>query len=269
MMSPCRTGILLLFFLSVGCLRVAAQAGGRSDTATGDTVVVGDEGAGTGTVQNDSVYDTGAATPGSAGDSLVVRSVPDSMVAGWKKDPDFAYANDPRYWQRQQEEDRSVPAWLIRLLSSAAFRYGIYIILGALLIYAIGRIMAENHVGIFYRQAKRSGARQEQAAGESMTDEDLGRRLQESLANGDYRLAVRYCYLRSLRRLDERGLIRYHGQATNQGYLRLLAGTMYEAPFRLLTQAYEKVWYGHFGLGEDTFRRLHGYFMEFDKTLQG
>ena len=267
-MSLRRPGILLLFCLSASCLRVAAQSEDRRDTSAGDTVVVGDEGPVTGTAPNDSGYDTAAVTPGSAGDSLVVRTVPDSVVSEWKKDPDFAYANDPRYWQRQREEDETVPVWL-RLLSSTAFRYGIYLVLGALLVYAIGRIMTENHVGIFYRRGKRSGGNIEQPAEESMTEEDLDKRLQQSLDNGDYRLAVRYSYLRSLRRLEGRGLIRYHGQATNQEYLRLLAGTNYEAPFRFLTQAYEKVWYGHFGLGQDTFRRLHGYFTEFDKTLQG
>jgi len=272
MISLRRRGIVLLICISVGYLPAAAQTSdrGRGDTAVTDTVVVGSEEGTTAVPQSDSMYDTAADTAGLGGDSLTARTVPDSMVRAWKNDPDFAYANDPRYWQREREEESPWQVWLLRFLSSAAFRYGVYIILGALLVYAIGRIVTENNLGGFYRRGKkRPGGKEEQPAEETLTEEDLDRRLQHALDSGDYRSAIRYSYLRSLMRLDERGLIRYHGRATNHEYLRQLAGTAQEAPFRFLTLAYEKVWYGQFGLNEETFRRLSGYFMEFDKTLRG
>ena len=207
---------------------------------------------------------------GAPADPLLARAVPDSVVGAWKHDPSYRYATDPRYWQRDRDEDDALPRWLVRLLSSKGFRYGIYIILGAILVYAIGRIVTENQLGIFYRRgAKRSGQQDAQPAEEGLEEQDVDRRLQQSLDNGDYRQAVRYSYLRSLRKLDERGLILYHGKTTNQEYLRQLNGTVQEAPFRYLTRAYEKVWYGQFGLSEETFRRLFGYFIEFDKMVQG
>jgi hypothetical protein len=271
MMSLCRPGIILLFFLSILHIPVAGQTGDRqqSDTAVSDTVVVGSEEGRAGVVQNDSVYETSADTSGVSADSLLARTVADSLVGAWKKAPAFSYANDPRYWKRVPEKDDSAP-WVMRLLSSKAFQYGFYLILGALLVYAIGRIVSENQLGIFYRRgAKRSVGGDDQPAEEFMEKQDVERGLQRSLDNGDFREAIRYSYLRSLRQLDERGLIRYHGRATNQEYVRQLNGTAQEASFRFLTQAYEKVWYGQFGLSEETFRRLFGYFMEFDKTVQG
>ena len=270
MMSLRRTGTLLLASLLLTCLRVAAQnqrpATDTTDTTVADTVVAAPpEG---NALKSDSVYDSSADTTASASDSLLARTVPDSVVREWKRAPAFAYANDPRYWKRVPQESGSLPVWLIRFLESNAFRYGVYILLGALLLYAIGRIVTENQLGIFYRGAKRSGGSQGETADETV-EEDLDLRIRQSIDNRDYRQAVRYSYLRALRRLDERGLIRYHGRATDQEYLRQLGGTVLEAPFRFLTNAYEKVWYGEFGLSEETFRRLIGYFSEFDKTIPG
>lgn len=265
MMSLRCKGGLLLVSLLITCARIDAQTDRpQSDTA----VVVAGEGSAD-SAKGSEANSTGADTAVLASDSLLTRSVPDSMVQQWKNAPEFAYANDPRYWKQQSpERDRTSP-WFGRLLTSTAFRYGIYIILGALLIYAIGRIINENQLGIFYRGAKRSGSSDPNAIDELMDEEDIDRLLQQSIANGDYRQAIRYSYLRTLRRLDARGLIRWQGPATDQEYVRQLSGTVQEAPFRILTNAYEKVWYGEFGLGEETFRRLIGYFTEFDKSIPG
>jgi hypothetical protein len=249
----------------ITCARVDAQTDRpQSDT----TVVVAGEGS-SDSVKGNEVNATGADSAAPASDSLLARTVPDSLVQQWKNAPEFAYANDPRYWKQQAPERYTTSSWFGRLLSSTAFRYGIYIILGALLIYAIGRIINENQLGVFYRGAKRSAGTGTNAIDEPIDEKDIERLLQQAIGNGDYRQAIRYSYLRTLQRLDARGLIRWQGQATDQEYVRQLGGTVQEAPFRILTNAYEKVWYGEFGLGEETFRRLFGYFTEFDKSLPG
>jgi hypothetical protein len=141
-------------------------------------------------------------------------------------------------------------------------------VLGGLLVFAILRIMFENNLGLFYR----SRAKKKRSGGGDVTDgadlaaEDLDERLRYYLGRNDHRHSVRYLYLRSLRGLGGRGLIKGGGEFTNREYLRQLAGTPQEAAFRFLTSAYEKVWYGDFQLGDDAFRRLHQYFEDFDKT---
>lgn len=270
MMLLRRTGIFLLVAILITCLRVAAQdQRTATDTTVSDTIVVGAAEGTVGAVKSDSTDDRGVDAAASANDSLGARTIPDSVVRGWKTAPVFAYANDPRYWKREPQSDDSTPSRLAWFLSSDGFRWGIYIILGALLLYAIGRIVTENQLGIFYRGAKRSGGSGVAEAGEPQEEEDIDRRLQQSIDDKDYPQAVRYSYLRTLRKLDERGLIHYHARATDQEYLHQLSGTRQETPFRYLTNAYEKVCYGHFGLTEETFRRLFGYFTEFDKTLPG
>ena len=207
----------------------------------------------------------------SAPDIFVSRKVPDTTVQRWKKDPDLAYANDPDYWHKKEEQKkrnrRDLSFLLGALLASRAFIYFIYIILGALLLYVIIHIMSENNVQLFYRSSrKRKGSiRQDTPSDEE--GEDLGARLQQVIQTGDYRQATRYLYLITLTRLHEKGLIRWHREATNQEYLHQLKGSAWEGAFRNLTGYYEKVWYGEFPLGEAQFTRLHHYFEDFDKTV--
>ncbi len=153
-----------------------------------------------------------------------------------------------------------------QLAERLGFSFLIYTLLAAVLIFAIVRIILDNN-GLFYRRgSKRASAG---AAGEADTPEteDLDERIQYYLARNEHRLAVRYLYLRSLRNLNDRGLIRYDMKSTNQEYLRQLRATPQEASFRFLTGAYEKVWYGEFPLSDHSFRSLLQYFTDFDKTL--
>ena len=97
-----RIPLLILLLVLAGAVR-AQDAPPAMDTTIGDTIVVGGESSGTGIVtaggDTASVVDNNAET--TAADSILLRTVPDSIVAAFKKDKRFAYANDPAYWTRQ------------------------------------------------------------------------------------------------------------------------------------------------------------------------
>jgi hypothetical protein len=240
------------------------------DTTVADTVVVGGSAS---PATEESAIDTstlvGAGQEAGSGgqDAVSLRTVPDSVIAAYKKDRRFAYANDPAYWRRQPEEPNKAAEWLGRLLTSAGFRYFILIALGGLLLFVIIRVMSENNLQVFYRRRTRKKGSGD-GPDEAPVEEDLDERLQHYLGMGDHRQAVRYLYLRSLHGLNHRGLITQTLQATNHEYLRQLSGTAQERPFSFLTTAYEKVWYGEFALGETQFQRLYQHFVDFDKTVQ-
>jgi hypothetical protein len=251
-----------LFFLLF--LLLAASAGAQQP----DTVVVGASAPSDPPADTSTMSGANESTEAVLPDSVILRSVPDSTVDAWKKLPRFAYANDPAYWRHERTAPSPFFQWLARLLSSAGFRYFVYIVLGGLLVFAILRIMFENNLGPFYRRRTKkptggAGAQNKDDAEE----EDLDERLQYYLSRNDHRQAIRYLYLRSLRTLTKRGLIRGGGRSTNREYLRQLAGTPQEVPFRFLTGAYERVWYGEFDPGDAAFLRLHRYFDNFDKTI--
>ncbi|HWB94117.1 MAG TPA: DUF4129 domain-containing protein [Puia sp.] len=265
-----RAGMLLLSPLLFLVCRVAAQQPAdtaKLDTIVADTVVVGADappafGSGVDTSS------LAAAATGAGEDSVTLRSVPDSSVGGWKKNPRFAYANDPAYWHHGEQPSHGFANWLYRVLTSAGFRYFVLFVLGGVLLFVIVRVMSENNFGIFYNRRKARTREGDGTGDEHDPEEDVDQGLQQALASGDHRRATRYLYLRTLRGLSDRGLIRPTIQATNHDYLRQLAGTRQEASFRFLTLAYEKVWYGDFTLAEGQFQRLHQHFVDFEKTLQ-
>jgi hypothetical protein len=275
MMELRRAGILFLLLSCLAATRGVAQhstdTAEKLDTTVADTVVVGygsgSSGQTTSTLDTSTLVNAGSETGTGGQQAASLRTVPDSTVDAYKKNPHFAYANDPAYWRHDREEPNKFTLWLLRVLTSAAFRWFILIALAGLLLWVIIRVVSENNLHVFYRRrVRKTGGDGE--AGEELVEEDLEERLQHYLALGDHRQAVRYLYLRSLRGLNERGLIRQTPQATNHEYLRQLGGTEQERPFRFLTTAYEKVWYGEFALGETQFQRLYQHFVDFDKTVR-
>ena len=254
----------------------------------GDTVVVGPEetahiidslSAQPKTSLLDSLTAAADSAPGSSMDSasmehatvksdpVVFRSIPNSVISAWKKNKDFAYANDPSYWKKASPDAPRTERlnWLERLLNSEGFTWFIYLLLGAILLYAILRIISENNMRLFYRSPGKTVRGPEEVS--NPLEEDLEGQLQEALLAGDHRLAVRWLYLKALRLLNDRASIRYHVDATNREYVRQLAGSASYEPFRFLTGAYERVWYGDFSLSEGSFGRLYQYFQDFYKSI--
>jgi hypothetical protein len=256
-----RTGMI---FLLSGLLFTLPAAG-----QSNDTVRVGEE-TDTAATVTDKEVSSGLADSSrlsEKADAVTLRSIPDSVVRKWQKDEDFAYANDPAYWQREYRGS-STPNWFERLFFSAWFGYFLLFLLGGVLLYAIVRIIQDNNLRLFYRSPgkKSSGVGPEEGPGP--LEDDLEGQLLHFLQIKDHRQSVRYLYLKSLRLLNDQGLIRYHQQSTNREYLQQLSATPQGAPFRDLTIAYEKVWYGEFPLDDQQFGRLHHYFEDFYNTCR-
>lgn len=231
-----------------------------------DTVRVAD----TNTVSTDSTADTTNDSreedTATQREPATLRAVPDSVMTRWKKDKDFAYANDPAYWtvQKEKEETPGILRSTERLLSSDAFRYFIYALLAAILFYAVYRIIAENNLRLFYRKAARPDGAGEES---HLEEEDLDKGLEQALTAGDHRLATRYLYLKALRLLAAKELILYHPQATNQDYINQTRDLPQGPPFRILTAAYERIWYGEFAINTAQFEWLMTSFQNFYQSI--
>lgn len=281
-----RAGAMLLLLLSgllfMFTLRANAQSVDSGHSFHADTERVGQDADTTRVIRADSAQAAGSGAGAVYADTAAsgdreqagadsarhspepLRTISDSTAAVWQRDEDFAYANDPAYW-RYREVDHS-RGWLERLLESEGFRYFMLFLLGGILLYAIIRIISENNLRLFYRSAPVKAAGGGEESGQP--EEDPEGLLQHYLQTGNHRQAVRWLYRKALRLLNDRGLIRYHQQTTNREYLGQLAGTPLASPFRDLTLAYEKVWYGELPIGDVPFARLHQYFEEFYKSCR-
>lgn len=197
-------------------------------------------------------------------DTVTFRSVPDSVLDREKKEKEFAYANDPAYWTPEKKDDTGSHS-LEGLLSSRWFEYAMYMLLAAILGYALYKIIAENNLRFFYRKGASAATSPQQEPG--LEEEDLDEGLTRAMTAGDHRLAIRYCYLKTLRLLDTAGLIGYHPQTTNEEYIAQLHPLPQGESFRFLTRAYERIWYGDFAITGQQFERLLQSFRDFYTSI--
>jgi hypothetical protein len=92
---------------------------------------------------------------------------------------------------------------------------------------------------------------------ENIEDFDIYHSLESTIASGNLRLAVRLYYLGLLKKLNEEGIISWQKEKTNKDYLSEIYGrnTCFDE-VRILTIAYERVWYGEHSLNRDAFQKL-------------
>jgi hypothetical protein len=266
-----RAGIVGVLLGLLAYVPATAQSGDTASATVADTsAVVGDSATGSNSVE-----------------PHVVRLIDDSVVKGWKDDKAYEYANDSSYWQwyavqgQGQSGSRSYGGGpsagssgdqpsegpLTRIFASKGFEYFILVLLGAILVFAIVRIIVANRLQLFYLRPKRLTV-VKPGGEEDLTENDLEGQLTHFIQIKDYRQAVRYLYLKTLRLLSDREMIRYHPESTNHDYWQQLSATPQGRPFRDLITIYENVWYGEFPLGDALFIRLHQYYEEFYKSVR-
>lgn len=199
-----------------------------------------------------------------------VRVPPGDVLAPYRADPDFQYdraAAPPETWW-----DRLVRWFLETLmvpLASPALapwrRALFYLVVGAVVVFAVLRLLRMEARGLWRRAP---AASVHPAAGaEDVHAIDFEARLREAVAAGDYRRAVRLCYLRALKELADAGLIVWRIDKTNDAYVDELAAPALRPAFAHLTQLYDYVWYGGFPLDASRFAAMRDAFAAFHRQI--
>jgi len=99
---------------------------------------------------------------------------------------------------------------------------------------------------------------------ESVNDPDS--LLRSAIKSGNYRLAVRYLYLQSLKRLSEKKIIEINSNKTNYEYVTEIRKHKFANEFASLTLQYEYVWYGEYPVDERLFEQIQNGFSQFNKN---
>jgi hypothetical protein len=212
------------------------------------------------------VYDDEEVAYSRLPDTVIFRSVPDSAAMRLKEAREFEYANDPEYWIKHQKKPRQRKGFdyfLNWLFTNQTVRVIFYLLLGGILVFAIYRIIQNNN--LFYISSKRSPKAPDEEAEEIMHG-DIDGHIRAAIAEKDYRKAVRYLYLKSLHVLDQKGLIRYHPEATNHEYVVQLSAHPLANDFTFATNIYDHVWYGGFELSDERFAEVNNHFQKLHKA---
>jgi hypothetical protein len=109
----------------------------------------------------------------------------------------------------------------------------------------------------------RRSTKNTEKVGEAAAEEDtvtpgsnMDALITQALRNGNYRLAIRYHYLKCLHRMAERGLVQYAVDKTNYQYVQEVSNSALRNDFAGITLHYEYVWYGEFTIDETIYRKL-------------
>ena len=93
---------------------------------------------------------------------------------------------------------------------------------------------------------------------------DLDQLINDAIGQNDYRLAIRYFYLKSLKLLIDNNLIKWHADKTNHDYVNEIYNPMLRKVFNDLTGIYDYVWYGKYQPDKTGFDKIKQKFKEFN-----
>ncbi len=102
---------------------------------------------------------------------------------------------------------------------------------------------------------------------EDIHEVDLESLLKQAVDNQNFRLAVRYYYLTTLKGLSTKKIIDYHKDKTNSEYLFEIENTEMRNHFSYLSYVYTYVWYGEFSLDEQSFETAQNKYQSFIKNI--
>lgn len=141
-----------------------------------------------------------------------------------------------------------------------------YLGLGAL-IYLIVRFLFNANFIKYFRE---HGEEAEVKYGEDeeiIRKKDIDQLLKNAIDNSDYRLGLRFYFLKLLKTLEAKKVIKWEPQKTNFDYLKEIKQDVYNDTFKRFTYWYDYIWYGNYPLTSLEFTAISKEFEAFFKKL--
>ena len=209
---------------------------------------------------------------------LHVQQITENDLETYKNDDAFNYietvANDSIF--------QNIKRWLKNILQSifeAIFGVGNvsgilyfifnivpYIILAILLFFLVKFFLKVNSRSIISGKQKLATVKFTEDE-HIIKNEDINALISDAVAQQNFRLAIRYYYLLSLKSLTNKELIVWQQQKTNTDYISEIGTVTLKTDFKAITKIYDYVWYGEFEIDEIKFESLKAAFHKLDKTI--
>jgi|SRR5690606_8787089 len=144
--------------------------------------------------------------------------------------------------------------------------YIIYVLMGVLALFLLVRMLANESMGSLFTKKARSLVDLELSQRHIETI-DLEGLLQAALQEGDYRLAVRYGFLRVLKQLSHRDIIDWHYEKTNMDYLGEISQTPLRDGFQGAVYLFENIWYGQRPIDQKGYLKAERHFNALNQMI--
>jgi hypothetical protein len=286
--KPMLKKIVLFIITSICVAQLQAQSNSYDDAPASDTVFrKNDEQVDAPSIEDNNELETKDYTSTFAEDVLGDTTVyfrdliisPDSLKS-WKENKRYSWIHniDSLLKDKQQKEDEQAQnamrkgrdlsdglSGFERFLNSGFLRLLLWIIGGSVVAFIIYRLFLSQ--GIFGTTGKKAkNIVEEQEEIDNNMESDFESLQRKAYAASDLRVAMRYMFLKTLQKLNDRELIRFAADKTNSAYARELPQAK-RNEFSSLALYYEYIWYGNIAVQKETFDGIENKFNEFLKRV--
>ncbi len=88
---------------------------------------------------------------------------------------------------------------------------------------------------------------------ENISEVNFDKLIEDAANQKNFRLATRYMYLKSLKKLASRQIIEWHYDKTNSDYLNEITNLETRKIFKRISYIYDYVWYGEFAVDQEMY----------------
>jgi hypothetical protein len=128
----------------------------------------------------------------------------------------------------------------------------IYILMGGLVIYLLVRFLIGENISAIFKKNP-TGISDINLSEDHIEQVDLDALLMQAIGQKDFRLAVRYQYLKSLKTLSQKSIIDWHFEKTNRDYLKEIRTPAIQSLFKEVSYLYDYIWYGEQYINEEIY----------------
>jgi hypothetical protein len=277
---------IITLFLFICCIAIAYAQ--NDDTKNSDTVFLPSHKTDSVVEQNDFYDDTEIATQSTdtyngfssdvLGDTMInfrAFQLNEDSLAYWKTNKKYAWiTNLDSLLHEKQLETEDKQKDLMRkgqsvgdglsaadnFFNSAFLKMFLWLIAGGVVFYIIYQLFLSK--GVFGKASKKATTAVVEEEVDNNMESDFDSLQRRAYAAGDLRVAMRYLFLKTLQKLNDKELIRFAVDKTNSAYARELPPAK-RNEFSSLALYYEYIWYGNIAVQKNTFDGIETKFNQF------
>ena len=201
---------------------------------------------------------------------IQIRQFSEESIREFKTDSDFSYGRSAKIKLNILQR---ILRWILGLLSEYVDVPGdqpwlktlFYVIIGAIIVYAILKLAGADISKIFYRASDRGNLAFE-VIDEDIHQMDFEALIEEAISQKEYKKAIRLYYLYALKKLADRDLIQWKPGKTNHEYEQEIKSAEIRPSFGSLSYYFDYAWYGDFPVSQNMFDKVKAIFRDL-KTI--
>ncbi|MCW8811548.1 MAG: hypothetical protein OQK64_11375 [Ignavibacteriaceae bacterium] len=203
--------------------------------------------------------------------AVTIRLLPEDIFNKYKNDPAFNYDNSQ---DKAEDWITKIKNWinqqLVVLRSSKAFSTALDYFYYALAILALiliirGLIKGDRRGFLFGKAVKNDIVMIEDK--EDIHQLDFDDLITFAMESKQFKVAIRYLFLKSLKLLADRDLIELKNNKTNHQYISEINNSQISNAFQRATFSFEWIWYGDFQVDEYIMKNFRSDFNELFKLI--